>query len=84
LIEQLQKDALEHYSSHDFGKDIIPKVVAKQKVQAFRFCTPSAIINSDFEFPAKRITVNFVMGKIIIYQKSIIFAILTTLIKKPS
>lgn len=41
LIEQLQKDALEHYSSHDFGKDIIPKVVAKQKVQAFRFCTPN-------------------------------------------
>jgi glucose-1-phosphate adenylyltransferase len=41
LIEQLQKDAVQHDSCHDFGKDIIPKVLTKQKVQAFRFCALS-------------------------------------------
>jgi len=42
LIEQLQKDAVQHDSCHDFGKDIIPKVLTKQKVQAFRFCTENS------------------------------------------
>lgn len=37
LIEQLQKDALDHNSSHDFGKDIIPKLLGTHKIQAYRF-----------------------------------------------
>lgn len=46
LIEQLQRDAVDHNSCHDFGKDIIPKVLAKQKVQAFRFRNSIAIEGS--------------------------------------
>jgi glucose-1-phosphate adenylyltransferase len=41
LIEELQKDAVQHDSCHDFGKDIIPKVLTKQKIKAFRFCASS-------------------------------------------
>ncbi|MFT6268821.1 MAG: glucose-1-phosphate adenylyltransferase [Alphaproteobacteria bacterium] len=37
LIEQLQKDAVEQSSFHDFGKDIIPSILTEHKVQAFRF-----------------------------------------------
>ncbi|MFT6738289.1 MAG: glucose-1-phosphate adenylyltransferase, partial [Kangiellaceae bacterium] len=42
LIEQLQKDACNHSSGHDFGKDIIPTILTKHKVKAFRFRTPGA------------------------------------------
>ena len=37
LFEQLIKDADTPDSSHDFGKDIIPRVIAKYRVQAYPF-----------------------------------------------
>jgi glucose-1-phosphate adenylyltransferase len=37
LFEQLIKDADNHQSSHDFGKDIIPEVIGKYHVQAYPF-----------------------------------------------
>ncbi|MET0003687.1 MAG: glucose-1-phosphate adenylyltransferase [Candidatus Thiodiazotropha sp.] len=37
LFEQLIKDADMPNSSHDFGKDIIPKVIEKYRVMAYRF-----------------------------------------------
>ncbi len=37
LYEQLIKDADRHGSEHDFGKDIIPKVIGKYRVLAFPF-----------------------------------------------
>ena len=37
LIEHLKQDALDHQSAHDFGKDIIPKLLRDEKIQAFRF-----------------------------------------------
>ncbi len=37
LFEQLIKDADTPNSSHDFGKDIIPKVISKYRVQAYPF-----------------------------------------------
>lgn len=37
LFEQLIKDADTPDSSHDFGKDIIPKVISRYRVQAYPF-----------------------------------------------
>ena len=37
LMEYLQKDAQDHQSTHDFGKDIIPKLLCTRQIQAFRF-----------------------------------------------
>lgn len=37
LIEHLQQDAIDHQSAHDFGKDIIPKLLHNEHIQAFRF-----------------------------------------------
>ncbi|MEJ2395133.1 MAG: glucose-1-phosphate adenylyltransferase [Candidatus Thiodiazotropha sp.] len=37
LFEQLIKDADTPDSSHDFGKDIIPRVISKYRVQAYPF-----------------------------------------------
>lgn len=37
LLEQLSKDAGIHESSHDFGKDIVPSVIAKGGVYAYLF-----------------------------------------------
>jgi glucose-1-phosphate adenylyltransferase len=37
LFEQLIKDADTPNSSHDFGKDVIPKVIEKYRVMAYRF-----------------------------------------------
>jgi glucose-1-phosphate adenylyltransferase len=37
LIEYLQQDALDHQSAHDFGTDIIPKLLQHENIQAFRF-----------------------------------------------
>ena len=37
LFEQLIKDADTPESSHDFGKDIIPRVISKYRVQAYPF-----------------------------------------------
>ena len=40
LFEQLQRDAEDRNSSHDFGKDIIPKVIEKYRVWSYRFNDP--------------------------------------------
>lgn len=40
LFEQLIKDADNNYSTHDFGKDIIPNVIKKYKVFAYSFHDP--------------------------------------------
>lgn len=37
LIEQLERDAAEPASSHDFGKDVIPFLLGKAKLVAHRF-----------------------------------------------
>lgn len=37
LIKLLQEDALDPNSEHDFGNDIIPKMLSKHNLQAFRF-----------------------------------------------
>ncbi len=39
LIRLLQQDALDLKSEHDFGKDIIPKLISDNKLYAFRFCS---------------------------------------------
>ncbi|NOG69446.1 glucose-1-phosphate adenylyltransferase [Roseicella sp. DB1501] len=46
LIEQLRRDAADPASSHDFGKDIIPRMVREGSAQAHRFeesCVRSAM-----------------------------------------
>ena len=40
LFEQLEKDAADPDSTHDFGNDIIPKIVHEHKVYASRFRDP--------------------------------------------
>ncbi|HRJ52830.1 MAG TPA: glucose-1-phosphate adenylyltransferase [Candidatus Thiothrix moscowensis] len=40
LFEQLRKDAANSASSHDFGKDIIPDIIAGHKVFAYPFRDP--------------------------------------------
>jgi glucose-1-phosphate adenylyltransferase len=37
LYEILQADAINHQSSHDFGKDIIPAIIAQEPVYAYPF-----------------------------------------------
>jgi glucose-1-phosphate adenylyltransferase len=37
LCQQLERDAADHLSSHDFGKDLLPWLVAHHKVIAHRF-----------------------------------------------
>jgi len=37
LVEQLELDALDPLSSHDFGKDLIPRLVHQARVYAHRF-----------------------------------------------
>jgi len=37
LIRKLMEDAKKPDSSHDFGRDIIPSMIGKEKVHAFRF-----------------------------------------------
>jgi glucose-1-phosphate adenylyltransferase len=37
LIEQLALDAADQHSSHDFGKDLIPALIARHRVFAHRF-----------------------------------------------
>ncbi len=51
LIEHLRADAADPDSSHDFGKDIIPKIVAHGKAMAHRFsdsCVSSGDINKPY------------------------------------
>ena len=37
LIDQLRRDAVDSASTHDFGKDLIPHIVAHGKAVAHRF-----------------------------------------------
>jgi glucose-1-phosphate adenylyltransferase len=41
LFEQLRKDARNAGSDHDFGKNIIPSIIADHKVFAYRFADPA-------------------------------------------
>src|SRR5262245_45863272 len=50
LFEQLQRDAAETASSHDFGKDLIPYIVKHGKAVAHRFAT--SCVRSDQEAKA--------------------------------
>lgn len=40
LFEQLERDSADPESDHDFGKNIIPSIIADSKVQAYRFSNP--------------------------------------------
>ncbi len=42
LFDQLKRDSLDPDSDHDFGKNIIPNIIADNKVQAYRFSNPDA------------------------------------------
>lgn len=42
LFEQLRQDSKDPDSDHDFGKNIIPGIIAEHKVQAYRFSNPDA------------------------------------------
>lgn len=42
LYKQLLKDSADTASEHDFGKNIIPRIVDKHKVQAYRFSNPDS------------------------------------------
>ncbi|KGJ99670.1 glucose-1-phosphate adenylyltransferase [Thalassotalea sp. ND16A] len=43
LFEQLRQDAAQEGSSHDFGNDIIPKIIESHKVYAFPFTDPDSV-----------------------------------------
>ena len=47
LIDQLRRDAADATSSHDFGKDIIPRLVAEGRAIAHRF--EASCVRSEFE-----------------------------------
>ncbi|WP_406734474.1 glucose-1-phosphate adenylyltransferase [Vibrio scophthalmi] len=47
LREQLELDAKKADSSHDFGNDIIPKLIESQQVYAYQFCNPLGRVAMD-------------------------------------
>ena len=47
LIEELKRDAADPHSSHDFGKDIIPHLVAKGKAVAHHFSESCVVANEE-------------------------------------
>jgi len=47
LIEELKRDAADSNSSHDFGKDIIPYLVAKGKAVAHHFSESCVVANQE-------------------------------------
>lgn len=47
LQSTLMQDANEAYSSHDFGKDIIPKLIDKQCVYGYNFCQDKGRVARD-------------------------------------
>ncbi|WP_394145011.1 glucose-1-phosphate adenylyltransferase [Vibrio atypicus] len=47
LQSALMQDANEAYSSHDFGKDIIPKLIDKQCVYGYNFCQDKGRVARD-------------------------------------
>jgi glucose-1-phosphate adenylyltransferase len=47
LIEELKRDAADPHSSHDFGKDIIPYLVAKGKAIAHHFSQSCVVANEE-------------------------------------
>ena len=50
LFEQLKRDNADKTSSHDFGKDIIPRLVLEGRVQAHQF-TRSCVLSSPEALP---------------------------------
>lgn len=47
LVEALEADADNEASSHDFGKDIIPKLIKQSQVYAYRFGTTEGRVTPD-------------------------------------
>ncbi|QUM76279.1 glucose-1-phosphate adenylyltransferase [Moritella sp. 24] len=47
LIDALEQDAENPHSNHDFGQDIIPKLIDKEKVYAHRFAGNSGRVSKD-------------------------------------
>lgn len=47
LMEVLKSDAHEETSSHDFGKDIIPKLINTEQVRAYRFGSAEGRVTPD-------------------------------------
>lgn len=47
LVESLELDANNDLSSHDFGKDIIPKLIDKQSVYAYQFGDTQGRVSRD-------------------------------------
>lgn len=47
LIDILEKDALNSDSTHDFGKDIIPELISKEKVYAYPFGKKEGRVSPD-------------------------------------
>ncbi len=47
LKSALNQDAKVDSSSHDFGNDIIPRLIDQQKVFAYKFCNPKGRVDRD-------------------------------------
>ena len=47
LIEEVKRDAADANSSHDFGKDVIPYIVAKGKAVAHHFSQSCVVTNNE-------------------------------------
>jgi glucose-1-phosphate adenylyltransferase len=50
LIEELKRDAADHNSSHDFGKDLIPYLVANGKAVAHSFSRSCVVSREEKQF----------------------------------
>jgi len=49
LLSELERDAADPSSSHDFGRDVLPRLVREQRVVAHRFETSAVNRSSDVE-----------------------------------
>ncbi|MGF1696389.1 glucose-1-phosphate adenylyltransferase [Vibrio lamellibrachiae] len=47
LQKALEEDSLIEASSHDFGKDIIPKLIDRERVFAYQFCSDKGRVEKD-------------------------------------
>ncbi|MEH0664891.1 glucose-1-phosphate adenylyltransferase [Vibrio scophthalmi] len=47
LTRSLEADAKDSHSSHDFGKDVIPKLIQDQGVYAYNFCNDKGRVDRD-------------------------------------
>jgi glucose-1-phosphate adenylyltransferase len=51
LIEAVMKDTADEQSSHDFGRDILPRICATRQVYAYNFCrnkVPGIPVSNDY------------------------------------